>query len=131
MRIILDTGPLAALMNKRDTWHEWARETFETIAPPLWTCEAVLTEACHLTGKPAEIMSKVSSGVLRVGLQLGQDSDRLERLLRQYAPRMDLADACVVRMSERYASCKVLTLDRRDFSVYRRNGRHAIPLMAP
>lgn len=129
MRIILDTGPLAALMNRNDRWHTWATDAFRSIAPPLWTCEAVLTEASHLTGRPAEIVAKVASGALRIGLHAGQDAERLQRLLAQYAPRMDFADACVVRMSERFVACKVLTLDRRDFGVYRRNGRDVIPLI--
>jgi predicted nucleic acid-binding protein len=131
MMVILDTGPLAALMNKRDRWHSWATETFARVRPPLWTCESVLTEAAHLTGRPAEIVAAVTSGSLRIGLDLTQDADRIGRLLQQYAPRMDLADACVVRMCERSATSKVLTLDRRDFAVYRRNGRDVIPLIAP
>lgn len=131
MRIILDTGPLAALMNRRDRWHAWAKEAFRAVAPPLWTCEAVLTEAAHLTGRPAEIMSKVASGVLRIGINAEQDAERLERLLNQYAPRMDFADACVVRLSERTSASRVLTLDRKDFTIYRRNGRDVIPLIAP
>jgi predicted nucleic acid-binding protein len=131
MRIILDTGPLAALMNRRDKWHVWASDAFEALTPPLWTCEAVLTEAAHLTGRPAEIASKVAAGILRIGLHVADDAERLERLLTQYAPRIDFADACVVRMAERYSACKVLTLDRRDFAVYRRNGRAVIPLIAP
>jgi predicted nucleic acid-binding protein len=118
-------------MNRRDRWHAWASEALGAIAPPLWTCEAVLTEAAHLTGRPAEIVAKVASGVLRIGLHAGQDAERLERLLTQYAPRMDFADACVVRMSERFTASKVLTLDQRDFGVYRRNGRDVIPLIAP
>ena len=131
MRIILDTGPLTALMNRRDKWHSWTVEALRTVRPPLWTCEAVLTEAAHLTGRPAEIMAKVASGALRIGLDVAEDAARLERLLSQYGPRMDLADACVVRMSERFGASKVLTLDRRDFTVYRRNGRDVIPLLAP
>jgi uncharacterized protein len=131
MRIILDTGPLAAFMNRRDAWHAWAIDAFGSVPPPLWTCEAVLTEAAHLTGRPAEIVAKVSAGVLRIGMHAGQDAERLERLLKQYAPRMDFADACVVRMSERFTASKVLTLDRPDFSIYRRNGRDVIPLIAP
>jgi len=131
VRVILDTGPLAALMNRRDRFHEWAVEAFRTIPPPLWTCEAVLTEASHLTGRPAEILAKVTAGVLRVGVQVGEDSERLEHLLRRYAPRMDFTDACVVRLSERFESSRVLTLDRRDFAVYRRHGRHTIPILAP
>ena len=131
MRIILDTGPLVAFMNRRDRWHAWADETLRAIEPPLWTCEAVLTEAAHLTGRADEIVSKVSAGALRIGLSVRDDADRLHRLLAQYGSRMDFADACVVRMSERFSASKVLTLDRHDFTVYRRNGRDVIPLIAP
>jgi predicted nucleic acid-binding protein len=46
-------------------------------------------------------------------------------------PRMDLADASVVVMSEQYARCQVLTVDRRDFSIYRRNDRRVIDFVAP
>ena len=91
----------------------------------------MLTEAAHLTGRPAEIVAALASGALRIGLDVAREAERIERLLSQYAPRMDLADACVVRMSERSAASKVLTLDRRDFAVYRRNGRDLIPLIAP
>jgi hypothetical protein len=44
---------------------------------------------------------------------------------------MDLADACIVRMTELTRDCRVLTVDRDDFSVYRRNNRELIPLVAP
>jgi hypothetical protein len=44
---------------------------------------------------------------------------------------MDLADACIVRMTELMRDCQVLTLDRADFAVYRRNGRDLIPMIAP
>jgi hypothetical protein len=43
---------------------------------------------------------------------------------------MDLADACLVRMSEMHADCVVWTPDS-DFRVYRRHGRQTIPLLAP
>ena len=131
MKTILDTGPLVAFMNRRDRWHQWADETMRAIAPPLWTCEAVLTEAAHLTGRPNEILASVSAGVLRIGLSVRDDVERIHRILQQYGRRMDFADACVVRMSERFAASKVLTLDRRDFAIYRRNGRDVIPLIAP
>jgi len=43
---------------------------------------------------------------------------------------MSLADACLVRMAEVHPHCQVLTTDR-DFLVYRRHGRHVIPVLAP
>jgi predicted nucleic acid-binding protein len=73
----------------------------------------------------------VSSGFLRIALEIEDQADGIESLLARYGKRMDLADACVVRMSELTRQCRVFTLDRRDFAVYRRNGRNVIPLLAP
>ena len=98
---------------------------------PLWTCEAVLTEAAHLTDKPVVIMAMVADGALKIGLDIEDEAEALKRLLTRYEKRMALADACVVRMSELARECRVFTLDRTDFSVYRRNGRDVIPLIAP
>ena len=52
-------------------------------------------------------------------------------LLRKYADQpMSVADACLVRMAELNDNCQIFTTDR-DFLVYRRKGRHVIPLLAP
>lgn len=131
MKTILDTGPLVALMNRRDDHHAWAVGAFERVNPPLWTCEPVLTEAAHLTGAARQILEMVSAGTLRIGLDLEEQADAIAALLRRYGKQMDLADACIVRMSELGRTCRVFTLDRRDFSTFRRNGRDVIPLLAP
>ena len=90
-----------------------------------------MTEAAHLTDRPVEIMAMVADGVLKLGLEIQDEAEELKRLLTRYDKRMALADACVVRMSELARDCRVFTLDRTDFSVYRRNGRDVIPLIAP
>lgn len=131
MTIILDTGPLVAFFNASDRHHRWALDALSRIVPPLWTCEPVLTEAAHLTGKGQDIVAMLADGTLRVGFELEDQADAVARLLVRYGRRMDLADACVVRMSELRKSCRVFTLDRRDFSYYRRNGREIIPLLTP
>jgi predicted nucleic acid-binding protein len=131
VKVILDTGPLVALMSKTDRWHAWAVDTLKALKPPLITCEAVLVEAAHLTGRPADVIAQLAAGAFTLGLSAAEQAQALERLLRRYAGRMDLADACVVRLSELRPAAKVLTLDVKDFSIYRRNGREAIPLIAP
>lgn len=50
---------------------------------------------------------------------------------RRLVERPDFADLCVVRMSELHPKHHVITVDRRDFTVFRRNGRERIPLMMP
>lgn len=130
-RVLLDTGPLVALLNRRDAHHAWAVEVASHLSEPLWTCEPVLAEAAYLTGAPEAILARVASGVLRIGLELEEHAGPLGRLVLRYGPRMDLADACVVRLSEVFRDSKVFTTDRTDFSIYRRNGREVIPLIAP
>ena len=131
MKTILDTGPLVALMLAEDRWHDWAVETFKVVEPPLLTCEAVLAEAAYLTRQPADVIARIAGGALKVEMSMTQEAGAIERLLRRYAGRMDLADACVVRLSELRPKAKVLTLDVKGFTVYRRNGREAIPLLVP
>jgi uncharacterized protein len=131
MRTILDTGPLVALLNARDRHHQWTLDALSRLVPPLWTCEPVVTEAAYLTGRGKEILEMIAERQLRIGLDLDEQSSAVAALLKRYRGRMDLADACIVRMSELTKRCQVFTLDRRDFSYYRRNGRETIPLLVP
>ena len=133
--IILDTGPLVALLNRRDRYHRWAREQWTQIAPPLFTCEAVLAETCFLaqslTGGQAAVLDLVGRGVLDLSFRLSEETAAVSRLLKKYRNiPMSLADGCIVRLAERHARGVVFTLDS-DFTVYRRNGRQLIPTLGP
>ena len=58
--------------------------------------------------------------------------DRLAEIAEKYDDwTPDLADLCLIRMSEMYPRHSVITVDRGDFSVYRRNKRDVIPLICP
>ncbi len=134
-RVIIDTGPLVAYFNGRDRWHRWVVEQMSAISAPLLTCEPVLTEACFLIhragGKPADLIRKLDQGVLEIGIDLTKEAAAIEGLLKRYDDTpMSLADACIVRISERFADCRVFSLDS-DFEHYRRNGRQIIPLLRP
>ena len=133
--ILLDTGPLVAALARDDRAHAWAKEQFETLAGPFLTCEAVITEACHLL-RTAErdssaVLRLLEAGALRLGMDLAKEASAVRKLLERYrSVPAALADACLVRMSELYDSCAVLTLDS-DFHIYRRHGRKVIPLLHP
>jgi predicted nucleic acid-binding protein len=134
-RIIVDTGPLVAYFNRRDRWHRWVVDQLSAIAPPLVTCEPVLTEACFLIhragGRPADLIRKLAQRHLEIGIDLEDDAESIDSLMRRYADTpMSLADACLVRMTERFPDCRSFTLDA-DFEHYRRNGRKVIPLLRP
>ena len=135
MNLILDTGPLVALLNRRDTNHEWALTQVGDAKAPILTCEPVLSEACHLVrrlaGGPGAVIKLLRRNLLATPFRLDEECPRIERLLKKYADvPMSLADACLVRMTEHLETSVVMTLDR-DFLVYRRNGRQVIPTISP
>ncbi len=134
-KVLLDTGPLIALIDRHDQHHAWVAAQFAQILPPLLTCEAVLTEACYLaprTGTPAEEpLILLERGVLRLAFDLNDNFGPVTSLMKRYASvPMALADACLVRMSELIADGVVLTLDG-DFRIYRRHKRQRIPILMP
>jgi len=133
--VLVDTGPLVALLDRSDSGHAWAVKVFKELRPPLLSCEAVLAEAWHLLGdsgpsRPA-LAQLHASGIIRVAFDFETEAPAIWRLLEKYADvPMDYADACMVRMAELHPRAQVWTMDD-DFRVYRRNGRQAIPLLSP
>jgi uncharacterized protein len=132
---LIDTGPIVAFLNQRDRYHRWAVETLATLAPPALTCEAVLSEAAYLVralpGGPEKVLELVGRGVVKPTFRLEAEVDAVKALLARYrSVSMDLADACLVRMSEQHDAVLV-TLDSEFRSVFRRHGRSAIPVIMP
>jgi uncharacterized protein len=133
--VLVDAGPLVAWLNADDEHHSWARQQFEHLRPPLFTCEAAIMEAAFLlTGPrldPTAVVTLISRGVLQVSFALQTESEVVADLMRRYRNvPMSMADACLVRMSEIYENCAVLTTDS-DFMIYRRFGRRSIPTVLP
>jgi len=132
-RVIVDTGPLVAFLNNRDSHHAWALARFAEIQPPLLTCEAVLSEACFLLrGWPPgsrSILELLERRVLQISFSLADQLPHVCRLMKKYEDiPSSLADACLVRRAEWYDSSPILTLDA-DFRVYRKHKRRTIPLL--
>ncbi|MGD9857971.1 MAG: type II toxin-antitoxin system VapC family toxin [Planctomycetaceae bacterium] len=133
--VIVDTGPLVALLNHRDRRHEWARDVLDTIEPPLLTCESVLSEACFLLqrvpGGTKAVLELVDRGVLEIRFALAEDWSTVRRMMDKYADvPMSLADACLTRMAEIHRHGRLLTFDE-GFLVYRINRRQHIPVLMP
>ena len=136
-RVLVDSGPLVALLDRRDTHHAWVQRELAKLQEPLLTCEAVLSEVFFL-------LSRVRSGtslfvaVLRNRLvstsssfSYFEESAEILRHLERYATvPMSFADACLVRMSEIEEDSIIFTTDR-DFLTYRRHRRQPIPLISP
>ena len=132
MKNILDAGPLIAALNSRDTHHRWARETLTRLGAPFYSCPEAMTEAAAMTGKPAAIVEMIRAGEIILAFDLTAQTAAVLALLKKYRDRdMDLADACIVRMTELSRDSQVVTVDREDFAAYRRNGRDFIPVIVP
>jgi predicted nucleic acid-binding protein len=128
---IADTGLLAAALDRSDPLHQWGAAQFRQQAP-YYTCDAVLTELAFVINDPVPGLKLVARGDLILDFDLAANAGHVLNLLEKYAARrMDLADACLVRMSELTDACKVWTVDRKDFLIYRRHGRQAIPCEFP
>lgn len=130
--VIVDTGPIVALLSRRDRHHAWAAGAWASTKAPLLTCESVLAEVCFLLGRErAAALALVRRGVIEIAFSLRDEHERVASTMSRYADvPMALADACLVRMSELHATSTVMTLDS-DFHVYRRHGRQVIPLITP
>lgn len=132
MKNILDAGPLIAALNAKDHHHRWARRTLERLPPPFYSCPEAIAEAAAMTGQPGAIVEMIQAKEIILAFNLSEQTAAVLWLLKKYRDRdMDLADACIVRMTELMRDCRVVTVDRADFAVYRRNGRELIPVMVP
>jgi len=132
---IVDTGPLVALLDRRERHHGWAVDEVRNLAPPLLVCEPVLVEATFLLAQvPAAqdvLFDFLESGAIRIAFHLEEHLAEIRALRRKYHDRpMSLADACLVRMAELFDDHYVLTLDS-DFTVYRKHGRKLLALIYP
>jgi predicted nucleic acid-binding protein len=134
-KVLLDSGPLVAYLNRKDQWHEWATACWSELFEPMATCDSVLSEATFLLQEAglsvAPLLSLFERQTIELEFDLEEQFADVARLMRKYEDLpMSLADACLVRMAESADDCQVFTTDK-DFRVYRRHGRGLIPLMAP
>ena len=132
MKAIADTGLLVAMVRENDQYHDWAAEVAEQISWPVLTCEAVLAETAFHLRSSEEVLGMLRDNLVRVAFDCERELEHLYALSVRYADRdPDLADLCLIRMSELYPRYEIVTTDEEDFSVYRRNKREAIPILSP
>lgn len=134
-QVLLDTGPLVALLDRSDEHHRWAVEQMRQVALPLLTADAVVTEAAYLTrklpGAWETLHGYIREGHLVNAFDFPRMATRAFELMATYRSLpMDYADACLVVVSEHHSLLPVMTVDR-DFQIYRRHGTLPIRLLAP
>ena len=131
--VLVDTGPLVALLDRSDPDHVACQETLSSLNDSMVSVWPVITEAMYLLRAywqaQEALWAMIEMGAVEILLLNIDDVPRMKELIRKYRDLpMDLADAALVRVAERERLRRIFTLDRRDFQVYRplRIGRFAI-----
>jgi predicted nucleic acid-binding protein len=129
---IADTGFLVAFVSQNDRHHDWATDIAQQWTEPFLTCESVLSETAFNLHSSSAVFEMLNQGLVTLAFDCNDHLPQLEWLARRYADRKpDFADLCLIRMSELFPKHPVITVDREDFRIYRRNKREAIPLICP
>ncbi|MCH7612875.1 MAG: type II toxin-antitoxin system VapC family toxin [Candidatus Marinimicrobia bacterium] len=134
-KVIIDSGPLVAFLNKSDQYHLWAKNQFSQLKPPFYTCESVLSELLflmqYIKNGTAKIIALLDRDLIKIQFHLDDEINAVNYLLKKYSNvPMSLADSCLVRMCEQISNSVICTLDS-DFRTYRKERRNIIPLIIP
>lgn len=122
--VLLDTGPLVALLSEDDANHDRARQIFAACAPPFHCCEAVVAEACFLMRKvhpagPADVAALGARGVFTIAISAQEHWAAIGALLKKYSDQpISLADACLIQCAGMHQEARIATFDS-DFGVYK------------
>jgi predicted nucleic acid-binding protein len=134
MAVLVDTGPLVAILRAEDQYHDLCVRTLTQIRDPLLSCWPVITEAAWLLQRHPRAVEKLLLGSAGSFLELahisGAEAVSIAEILNRYAGlRPQLADATLVYLAERENVHTIFTLDRRDFSVYRTARKRAFRII--
>jgi len=122
--VLIDAGPLVALLDQADPEHEACVATLKTLRDPLITVWPAFAEAMYLLGRSwrgqKALWSRLETDALALAPLDETDAPRMRELIEKYRDLpMDLADAALVRVAERESLVEIFTLDRKHFSIYR------------
>jgi predicted nucleic acid-binding protein len=132
--VLVDAGPLVALLDRSDAAHEACVGALKTLRAPLITVWPAFTEAMYLLGESwagqRALWSRLETEALALAPLDETDAPRMRELMEKYRDLpMDLADAALVRVAERESLTEIFTLDRRHFSVYRSGRRRRFSIV--
>ena len=121
--VLLDTGVIVALLDRNERYHEACAKAVRELEGPLITCEAVIAESCYLLrnlgGAAEAVIENIAAAIFQIPFQLSVEAAGVKQILRKYRDRkIDLADACLIRLADEFETGDILTLDG-DFTVYR------------
>jgi predicted nucleic acid-binding protein len=133
-RVLVDTGPLVAIMSRADQHHKTCIETLRDLPGPLFSCWPVITEVAWLlrghAGAVRQLLGSISEGFLELLLIQSSEAVDIGNVMDKYKNiRSQLADAALLYLAERDGFDMIFTLDRRDFSVYNAGRKHAFEII--
>jgi predicted nucleic acid-binding protein len=132
--VLVDAGPLVALLDSGDSEHDACVATLKGIRRPLITVWPAFTEAMYLLGRSwigqKALWSRLETEALALAPLDRTDAPRMRELMEKYRGLpMDLADAALVRVAERESLTEIFTLDRKHFAVYRPGRRRRFSIV--
>jgi hypothetical protein len=127
-RILIDTGPLIAILSREDEYHDSCVTALRHMPGPLLSCWPVITEAAWLLRKSSyaiqQLLRSINGGFVELLPLAGTESGAIAGLMKRYEDiQPQLADAVLVYLANREKIDTIFTLDRRDFSIYRSGRR--------
>jgi uncharacterized protein len=123
-RALADTGPIVAILSRRDQYHRSCVEALRDLPGPLFTCWPVITEATWLLRRDSnaiqQLLNSIDTGFLELLPLTTADAKPIASILKRYRDiRIQLADAALIHLAARDDLDTIFTLDQRDFAVYR------------
>lgn len=122
----MDTGAVYAIADRRDAWHDRVDHFVRSTREELFVPVSVIPEACYLLHAhidPKAELAFVRScvvGEVKVKNLVHRDLERAAEILEKYSDaKLGFVDASVMALAERLDIQRILTVDRRDFSIVR------------
>ena len=127
-RILVDTGPLVAILSREDEYHAACVSALREMSGPLLSCWPVITEAAWLLRKSPravqQLLRSIDGGFLELLPLAGAEAEAIAALMKRYEDiHPQLADIVLVYLANREKIDTIFTLDQRDFSIYRSGRR--------
>ncbi len=121
--IIIDTGPLVALFDKDDQYHNLCKKSLRLIKEPLITNWPVLTKAMYLLNFSSIAQDLCLSFIESAGIAVhggnSHDLFRIRQLMEKYSDLpIDFTDASIIALAEAEKISTIFTLDHKDFRIY-------------
>lgn len=133
-RILVDTGPLVAILSQEDEHHQACVEALREMSAPLFSCWPVITEAAWLLRRSPravqQLLGSMDGGFLELLPLAGPEAQAIALVMKRYESiRPQLADAVLVYLAGRERIEAIFTLDRRDFSIYRTGRKRSFRIL--